>query len=83
MLTEAQISEMIQVLTSRLTSTKCDRTKKALLVTLERLGVATDRVLLTILPHLVDTNVSTTPSHIVIHCLVHIVNVDGSSQFFI
>ena len=57
MLTEAQISEMIQDLVSRLMSTEYSHTKQAILVTLERLGRATDNVLLAILPSLVDPNV--------------------------
>lgn len=73
-LTEAQVSETIKVVISRLTTTKCDRTKKALLVTLGRLpvGVVTDGIVVTILPHLVDPNVSK-PSQILIYRLVYII----------
>lgn len=83
-LTEAQVSETIKVVISRLTCTKCDRTKKALLVTLERLpvGVVTDGVVVTILPHLVDPNVSK-PSQISNTLPRVYYNTDGRPQFCI
>ena len=58
LLSEAQQSQVLDALVSRLASAQHSHTKLALLSTLEGLGVGTDSILLAILPSLVDPNVS-------------------------
>ena len=71
-LTEAQQSDIAQVLASRLASAKSSLTKQATLSALETLGATavTDSVLMAVLPSLLDTNVNYY-THTLHVCLFH------------